>query len=118
MLGWRAAGDGSMHLSILGWGLGWGRVCDRCRRSGGLPEMQYGWGVPNVPDPDWYIKWGPDPFGWGPTPSLVHFQAPNDPTYDPTPDPTSGWITVCPVARRPPPEHAFIHPEVGFGVGS
>ena len=24
----------------------------------------------------------------------------------------------APVARRPPPEHAFIHPGVGSGVGS
>ena len=43
---------------------------------------------------------------------------PHDPSpYDPTPDPTSRWINACPGARRPPPEHAFIHPEVGLGWG-
>jgi hypothetical protein len=47
---------------------------------------------------------------------LVHFQAPHDPPYDATPDPTSGWINACHVARRPPPEHTLIQSEAWGGV--
>ena len=47
---------------------------------------------------------------------MVHFQAPHDPPYDATPDPTSGWINACHVARRPPPEHTLIQSEAWGGV--
>jgi hypothetical protein len=51
---------------------------------------------------------------------LVHFHtphdSPNDPPYERTPDPTSG--NACSGGGRQATGHAFIHPEVGPGVGS
>ena len=49
MLGGRAAGDGSMHLSILRWGQGWGRwvgslATQKCNAGGGVPAPAGVWG--------------------------------------------------------------------------
>ena len=72
-----AARPPSMHLSILGWGLGWGRwggalAAQKCNAGGGVPppegvrvahkcnKMAPGWGVTSAP-----LRRGDDGGRWG-----------------------------------------------------